>query len=239
MRRPVVELEQVQRIFDGTPPVEALKPASLVIYEGDYVAIVGPSGSGKSTLLHLLGLLDQPTSGIYKLDGIDVSELSESERAGVRGRRIGFVFQSFHLLAHRTAVENVMLAELYRKGRSKARRERAINALEQVGLGHRLDAFPTTLSGGERQRVAVARALTGEPSLLLADEPTGNLDSKTTGSVMELFDELHNGGLTIATITHDADVSARAQRRVWIQDGVLSEDDTSPRMVSVSGPVQP
>ncbi len=229
MRLPVVELDQVQRVFPGTPPVEALKPADLVIYEGDYVAIVGPSGSGKSTLLHLLGLLDQPTSGTYKLDGIDVSGLSEAERAGVRGRRIGFVFQSFHLLAHRTTVENVMLAELYRKGKPKDRRNRAVAALEQVGLGHRLDAFPTTLSGGERQRVAVARALTGEPSLLLADEPTGNLDSKTTGSVMELFDDLHRDGLTIATITHDSDVSARAQRRIRIQDGQLSEPDSESR----------
>ncbi len=225
MGLPVVELIQLQRVFDGNPPVEALKPADLVIDDGDYVAIAGPSGSGKSTLLHLLGLLDQPTSGSYFLDGIDVSELSEAERAGLRGRRIGFVFQSFHLLGHRTAVENVMLAELYRKGRPKERRARAIASLEQVGLGHRLDAFPTTLSGGERQRVAVARALTGEPSLLLADEPTGNLDSTTTASLMELFDELHSSGLTIVTITHDRDVSARAQRRVQINDGVLTEDE--------------
>lgn len=225
MSFPVVELNQLQRTFPGNPPVEALKPTDLVINDGDYVAIAGPSGSGKSTLLHLIGLLDQPTSGTYKLDGIDVSELSEVERAGLRGRRIGFVFQSFHLLSHRSAVENVMLAELYRKGRTSEKRARAVKSLERVGLGHRLDAFPTTLSGGERQRVAVARALSGQPSLLLTDEPTGNLDSATTASVMDLFDELHESGLTIATITHDRDVSARAQRRVQIIDGRLTEDE--------------
>lgn len=222
MTAPVVELVGASRVFPGTPPVEALKPTDLVIGSGDYIGIVGPSGSGKSTLLHLLGLLDTPSSGMYRLDGIDIASLSDGERAGVRSARIGFVFQSFHLLAHRSNVENVMLAEIYRPDSRKKRRERAIAALEMVGLGHRLDGFPTTLSGGERQRVAVARALVGQPSLLLADEPTGNLDSKTSAQMLDLFDDLHRQGLTLAIITHDDDVSERARRRVQIKDGVLT-----------------
>ena len=220
----VVELDNVSREFPGNPPVRALDGASLRIHEGDYVAIIGPSGSGKSTLLHLLGLLDQPTDGIYRLDGIDTRDLSERDRAGLRSSRIGFVFQSFHLLGHRTTVENVMLSEVYRPDSRAGRRERAEAALIQVGLSHRLDAFPTTLSGGERQRVAVARALVGKPSLLLADEPTGNLDSVTSAQILDLFDELHDGGLTLAVITHDEDVSERAQRRVRINDGQMTED---------------
>ncbi len=219
----VVELDEVSREFPGNPPVRALDGASLAIQRGDYVAIIGPSGSGKSTLLHLLGLLDEPTHGVYRLDGIDTRDLTESDRAGLRSSRIGFVFQSFHLLGHRTTVENVMLAEVYRPGTRSTRRKRAEDALRQVGLGHRLDAYPTTLSGGERQRVAVARALVGEPSLLLADEPTGNLDSVTSAQILDLFDDLHHSGLTLAVITHDEDVSERAERKVRINDGTLTE----------------
>ena len=219
----VVDLVDVTRSFPGTPPVEALKAANLQINKGDYVAIVGPSGSGKSTLLHILGLLDYPTSGTYYLDGIDTGTLSEPERAGVRSVGIGFVFQSFHLLNHRSTLENVMLAEVYRPGDSSKRKERATAALEQVGLGHRIEAFPTTLSGGEKQRVAVARALVGEPSLLLADEPTGNLDSVTSAQILDMFDELHQSGITLAVITHDDDVSERAERRIFINDGILTE----------------
>ena len=222
MTAPVVELAGAARVFPGTPPVEALKATDLVIETGDYIGIVGPSGSGKSTLLHLLGLLDTPTAGSYRLDGIDTSTLTDAQLAGVRSARIGFVFQAFHLLPHRTAVENVMLAEIYRPGGRQRRRERAVAALEMVGLGHRLDSFPTTLSGGERQRVAVARALVGRPSLLLADEPTGNLDSTTSAQILDLFDDLHRQGLTLAVITHDREVSARAERRVEIRDGVLT-----------------
>ncbi len=217
----VVELQQVSRTFPGTPPVEALKPTDLTINKGEYLAIVGPSGSGKSTMLHLLGLLDTPTKGTYFLDGTDTGALSERERAGMRSARIGFVFQAFHLLSHRTTVENVMLAEVYRPDSSTGRRERAIAALEMVGLAHRLDASPTTLSGGERQRVAVARALVSKPSLLLADEPTGNLDTTTGNQIMALFEELHGAGLTLAVITHDDEVSSRAQRQVRIRDGVV------------------
>ncbi len=223
MAIPVVQLDGVCRVFDSIPPVEALKPTSLSILDGEYVAIVGPSGSGKSTLLHLLGLLDAPTSGRYFLDGIDTSELSEPQRAGLRGSKIGFVFQSFHMLAHRTTVENVALAELYSTRSRHDRTRRAMAALEQVGLGHRLDAYPTTLSGGERQRVAVARAVVGEPSLVLADEPTGNLDSVTSDAVMDMLGALHGAGITLAVITHDPEVAARAQRRLTIRDGVVTQ----------------
>ena len=220
----VVALHGVSRIFPGPPEVEALRSADLLIERGDYLALVGPSGSGKSTLLHLLGLLDTPTSGSYLLNGIDTTALSEPERAGLRAAEIGFVFQAFHLLPQRSTVENVMLADVYRPGGRTDRRARAVAALESVGLGHRLDGNPTTLSGGERQRVAVARALVSEPSIVLADEPTGNLDSRTSATIMELFDDLHRRGLTIVVITHDDQVAARANRLVRIQDGILLAD---------------
>lgn len=220
---PVIELREVGRTFPGTPPVEAFKPSNLSIGRGEYVSIIGPSGSGKSTLLHLLGLLDRPTTGTYFLDGIDTGALGDNARAGMRGSRIGFVFQSFHLLHHRSALENVELAQIYNRMPRKERRQRAENALERVGLSHRLSATPRTLSGGERQRVAVARALVSEPSLLLADEPTGNLDTEMSDDIMEVFDGLHRGGLTLAVITHDLDVSHRAQRQVRIIDGTLLE----------------
>ncbi len=220
----VVDLRDVWRVFPSEPPVEALRAVDLRVAAGDYVAVVGPSGSGKSTLLNVVGLLDRPTRGEYLLDGIDTATLSDGQRAALRGRRIGFVFQSFHLLSHRTVEENVMLAELYRgaKGR-RGREQRALAALRRVDLGHRLGFLPTRLSGGERQRVAIARAIVGEPSLLLCDEPTGNLDSATTASVLELFDELRTQGLTVMIITHDADVAAHAERRVEMVDGRLRE----------------
>jgi putative ABC transport system ATP-binding protein len=221
----VVELRSVCRTFEGASPVYALVDVNLAIAESEYIAIVGPSGSGKSTLLNVLGLLDRPTSGAYLLDGVDTDGISEARRSALRGRRIGFVFQSFHLLSHRTVEENVMLAELYNGMARKGRRERAVAALERVGLGHRLGFVPTRLSGGERQRVAIARALVGSPSLLLCDEPTGNLDSQNTASVLDLFDDLRAQGLTIIVITHDQSVSRRAQRRVGITDGRLIEID--------------
>jgi putative ABC transport system ATP-binding protein len=220
---PVVVLDGVWRVFDTDPPVEALRDVHLVIQPGDYMAIIGPSGSGKSTLLNVLGLLDRPSDGRYLLDGIDTAVLSDSGRAAERGRRIGFVFQSFHLLSYRTIEENVMLSELYLGTSRKDRHRRAVEALERVGLGHRLGFEPIRLSGGERQRVAIARALLGEPSLLLCDEPTGNLDSRNTESVLDLFDELHGQGLTVAVITHDDGVAQRAQRRVRMIDGELSD----------------
>ncbi len=218
-RSPVVELAGVSRVFAGAVPVRALDDVSLSIDRGDYVSVVGPSGSGKSTLLHVLGLLDQPTTGTYHLDGHHTGRLSDAQRTAMRGARIGFVFQAFHLLAHRTATENVALAELYRPHSREGRHQRAVDALVRVGLGHRLEAFPDTLSGGERQRVAIARALVGHPSLLLADEPTGNLDTAASGSLLDLFDELHQTGLTLVVVTHDPAVSARAGRRVCMTDG--------------------
>ncbi len=226
MAEPVVELQGLARTFPGEPPIPALRPTDLVIETGDYVSVVGPSGSGKSTLLHLLGLLDRPTEGTYLLDGIDTGSLSDAERTGLRGARLGFVFQAFHLLAHRSTVENVMLAMLYRRSSASERRRRATEALEQVGLGHRIGHSPTKLSGGERQRVAIARALVSEPSLLLADEPTGNLDTTTSSEILDLFDVLHRTGHTLVVITHDPTTSGRAARRVRITDGALAEEST-------------
>ncbi|MFC4011945.1 ABC transporter ATP-binding protein [Nonomuraea purpurea] len=223
MPEPVIELDGICRDFPSQPPVRALDTVSLRVGRGDYLAIIGPSGSGKSTLLNVLGLLDRPTSGGYRLDGIDTTTMRDGARTRLRGDRIGFVFQSFHLLSHRSVVENVMLAEIYGRQSRKGRRERALAALERVGLAHRTEFPPDRLSGGERQRAAIARALLGEPSLLLCDEPTGNLDSRNTEAVLDLFDELREQGLTIVVITHEQEVSARAGRRVRITDGALTE----------------
>ena len=223
MPAPVIELRDLARTYPGPPPVPALRPASLVIEAGDYVAVTGPSGSGKSTLLHLIGLLDTPTAGRYLLDGLDTGALGDRHRSALRGSRIGFVFQAFHLLPYRTAHENVLLAQLYNRAPRAFRARAAADALDSVGLGHRLDALPTTLSGGESQRVAIARALVNRPSLLLCDEPTGNLDSRNAATVMELLGELNAAGLTIVVITHDPAVAARARRAVAIRDGELSE----------------
>ncbi|MBD0672199.1 ABC transporter ATP-binding protein [Streptomyces sp. CBMA156] len=222
----VIELAGVGRSFPGTPPVVALHPCDLTVGRNDYVAITGPSGSGKSTLLHLLGLLDTPTTGSYALDGIDTGRLSDRDRSTLRGRRIGFVFQSFHLLPNRTAEENVLLAQVYNRTPRAGRGEAARAALRQVGLGHRAHSLPTVLSGGERQRVAIARALVNRPSLLLCDEPTGNLDSANATTVMDHFAHLHGQGYTLVVITHDPAVAARAQRTVRISDGRL--DDGGP-----------
>ena len=220
---PVVELRDVSRVFPSDPPVFAVRPSNLTITSGDYLSIVGPSGSGKSTLLNLLGLLDRPTSGEYLLDGVPTGRLSEDERARLRGGRIGFVFQQFHLLPNRSVLENVLLATLYSGVPRAARQRLAQEALDRVHLSHRINFDPTLLSGGERQRVAIARAIVSSPGVLLADEPTGNLDINNSASVLDLFDELHRDGLTLVVITHDADVSARAQRRVEISDGHLRE----------------
>jgi len=220
---PVVQLVDVTRSFPGPPEVQALKSVNLRVERGDYLSIVGPSGSGKSTMLNLLGLLDRPSVGEYHLDGTSTSLLDENQRAIVRGGTIGFVFQSFHLLPHRTVLDNVLLATLYSGVPRAEREDRARAALDRVGLNHRLNFLPGTLSGGERQRVAVARAVVASPELLLADEPTGNLDETTGSEVMDLFEELHSDGLTLIVITHDQAVSDRAERRVRITDGRLSE----------------
>ncbi|MFJ4189940.1 ABC transporter ATP-binding protein [Kitasatospora sp. NPDC089509] len=221
--KPVIALHGVGRTHPGRPPVVALRPTDLTVHRGEYLAVTGPSGSGKSTLLHLLGLLDTPTIGRYELDGIDTGGLRDKDRSTLRGHRIGFVFQSFHLLPHRTAEENVALAQVYNRTPRRARSAAAVDALRLVGLGHRTDALPGTMSGGERQRVAIARALVNRPSLLLCDEPTGNLDSANAGAVLVQFDALHEQGYTLVVITHDPTVAARGQRRVSIHDGVLSE----------------
>jgi putative ABC transport system ATP-binding protein len=221
---PVILLNDLTREFPADPPFRALSAINLRVEKSDYVSIVGPSGSGKSTLLNMLGLLDRPTSGGYRLDGIETTTLKDGARTTVRGSRIGFVFQSFHLLPHRSVLENVMLAEVYGAGPRAGRRERAMRALEGVGLSHRMHFPPGRMSGGERQRAAIARALMGEPSLLLCDEPTGNLDSRNTGAVLDLFDDLRAQGMTIVVITHEYEVSDRAGRRVRITDGILTEE---------------
>jgi putative ABC transport system ATP-binding protein len=223
MSVPVIELRGLERTYPGPPPVRALRPADLVIEAGDYVAVTGPSGSGKSTLLHLLGLLDTPTGGSFLLDGLDTSALDDKDRSALRGRRIGVVFQAFHLLPYRTAVENVLLAQLYNQTPRGGRLQAAAAALAAVGLGHRLDALPVTLSGGECQRVAIARALVNSPALVLCDEPTGNLDSANAAALMGLLDELNAAGYTIVVITHDPVVAGHARRTIAISDGTLTE----------------
>lgn len=221
----VVELTGLGRTYPGPPPVPALRDVNLHVRRGDYLAIIGPSGSGKSTLLNVLGLLDRPTSGSYRLAGADVSRLTEKDRAAYRGQLIGFVFQSFHLLDHRTALENVTLGALYQPDKITNRGliDNAVRLLADVGLGHRLDSPPARLSGGERQRVAIARALINKPQLLLCDEPTGNLDSVNTANVLRLLDEVHAAGQTVVIITHDPAVARHALRRVSITDGTLTE----------------
>lgn len=220
---PVIELRDVTRSFPGPPEVQALKGINLRVSDGEYVSIVGPSGSGKSTMLNILGLLDRPTVGEYRLAGELTGGYTEDERAAVRARRLGFVFQAFHLMPRRTVLENVMLPMLYSGTPRAERSERARAALERVGLGHRVGFLPGLLSGGERQRVAVARAVVTQPRVILADEPTGNLDQATTADIMALFEELNAGGLTFVVITHDQSVADRAERRIRIADGRMSE----------------
>lgn len=220
---PIVELVDVTRFFPGPPAVNALRGVDLTVARGDYLAIIGPSGSGKSTMLNTLGLLDRPSTGRFRFEGIDVAELDDDARTALRARAIGFVFQSFHLLATRTVLENVMLAGTYAGVGPGDREELARAALARVGLEHRIDATPNRLSGGERQRVAIARAVSTSPRLLLADEPTGNLDRENSESIMRLFEQLGRDGLTIVMITHDAAVAEAAHRRVRINDGELSE----------------
>jgi putative ABC transport system ATP-binding protein len=224
---PVIRLSGVAYTYRGPPPVAALKPTSLVIHRGEHVAITGPSGSGKSTLLNLLGLLDKPTRGSIEIDGIDVGAAPERERAAVRAHRIGFVFQSFHLLPYRTSIENVMLAQVYSDEPRRHRHAAAMAALAQVGLDHRAHALPTALSGGERQRVAIARALVNRPSLLMCDEPTGNLDTATTRELTDLLESLHRAGATLVVITHNPVVASHAQRQIAIRDGELTENSSA------------
>lgn len=219
----VLELHKVGKQYGSEPAVYALVDVNLRLERGDWLAITGPSGAGKSTLLNIIGSLDRPTSGSYFFDGIDTANLTDKQRAGLRSQRIGFVFQAFHLLPYRTVLENVMLAEVYRKQSNHGRRARALAAIERVGLGHRADFLPGKLSGGERQRVAIARALVGSPSLLLCDEPTGNLDSKSSAAVLDLLEKLNQEGLTVIVVTHNEAIANRAARRVHIVDGSLTD----------------
>jgi putative ABC transport system ATP-binding protein len=225
MNRPVIDLVDVNKEYrSGSLSVHALDDVNLTITEGEFVAIVGPSGSGKSTLMHIIGCLDVPTSGVYMLGGEDVSTLDEDRLAEIRNRRIGFVFQQFNLLASLSAWRNVELPLMYSGMRRRERRERAMAALEGVGLGDRVDHRPGELSGGQQQRVAIARALVTEPALILADEPTGNLDSASTTEILGLLNDLHASGRTMILITHERDIAAAAERRVRIRDGRLTED---------------
>lgn len=221
---PLVSLSDVHRSY-GSPPVQACAGITIDIHHGELVAIVGPSGSGKSTLLNLVGTLDKPTSGIARIDGIDVNELDDRSLSALRAHRIGFVFQQFHLAEGTTTVDNVADGLLYVGVPKAERRRRAVIALKRVGLGHRLDHRPHQLSGGERQRVAIARAVVGEPPLLLADEPTGNLDSASGAAIVELLHELNQQGTTVVVITHDNELAAEFPRRIAIRDGRILSDE--------------
>ena len=222
---PVVALDEVTKTYrSGSLEVAAVRGVSLRIEQGEYVAIMGPSGSGKSTLMHIVGCLDVPTSGTYRLAGEDVSTLTEDDLANARNRRVGFVFQQFNLLPSMTALRNVEMPLLYARASRDERRERATRALERVGLSDRVDHRPGELSGGQQQRVAMARALVSDPDLILADEPTGNLDSHATADVLALLDELHEAGRTIVLITHESEVAAQARRVIRLRDGLVVED---------------
>lgn len=221
---PVLELVDVVKEYPGDPPVVALAGVSLRVYPGELVAIVGPSGSGKSTLLHLMGTLERPTRGLLRIAGEDTSSMSDKELSGLRAWRLGFVFQQFFLLDGMSVVDNVAHGLLYRGGRAADRRRMATAAIERVGLSHRAGHRPNQLSGGEQQRTAIARALAGRPALVMADEPTGNLDSGTGASILGLIRELHEEGTTIVVITHDHEVAASMDRRIEIRDGRVVSD---------------
>jgi putative ABC transport system ATP-binding protein len=226
---PVLELADVTKSYGSQPPVHALRGVSFAVQPGELVAIVGPSGSGKSTLLHLMGTLERPSAGRVSITGLDVAEMSDRQLAAVRASRIGFVFQQFFLAEHATALENVADGLFYAGVAVVERRARAAEALSRVGLGDRLAARPTQLSGGERQRVAIARALVGRPAIVLADEPTGNLDSATGQAIMALIDELHAEGATIVVITHEHEIAARIPRQITLLDGQIVTDSSRPR----------
>jgi len=225
MSEPIIRIRDLTRHYVmGTETVQALRGVSLDIGRNEYVAIMGPSGSGKSTMMNMIGCLDTPTSGEYWLNGQEVSQLTDDQLARVRNKEIGFVFQTFNLLPRATSLHNVELPLVYAGVSSKERRNRASAALQRVGLGNRMDHRPNELSGGQRQRVAIARALVNEPSILLADEPTGNLDSTTSEEIMQVFAELHRQGQTVIMVTHEADIAAHAERTVVLRDGRVETD---------------
>jgi putative ABC transport system ATP-binding protein len=225
---PVVKIEDLHKIYEsGEIPVHAVRGVSLEIHTKEFLALMGASGSGKSTLMNMLGCLDRPTRGRYLLDGVDVSQLEKNELADIRNQKLGFVFQGFNLLARTTAVENVELPCLYGQNRMSAKkmRERAMHCLDIVGLSNRADHMPNQLSGGQQQRVAIARALVNEPQLLLADEPTGNLDSRTSIEVMGVFQKLNEQGITIVMVTHELDIAHYCKRNLILRDGVIVRDE--------------
>jgi putative ABC transport system ATP-binding protein len=233
----LIKLEDIRRYYTvGTEVVHALNGVTFQVAKGEWVAIIGQSGSGKSTLMNVLGCLDTPTAGRYWLNGKDVSHMSDNELADIRNQEIGFIFQTFQLLPRETALGNVELPLIYRGMRAKERRERARAALDQVGLSHRVTHRPNELSGGQRQRVAIARALVTEPSLLLADEPTGNLDSATGLEIMGLFEQLHRAGHTICLVTHESTLAARCPRAIRISDGLIVNDGPGPQVALESRP---
>lgn len=220
----VLSLSNVVKTYAGTPPVRALRGVDLQIHSGELVSVVGPSGSGKSTLLHIMGTLDRPSSGRIHVAGYDIASLSDKQMSALRSRHIGFVFQQFFLLSDYTALDNVADGLLYTGIPARKRREMAAAALERVGLGHRLDQVSNKLSGGERQRVAVARAIVGNPAIVLADEPTGNLDTRSSDAIVGLLEDLNTDGVTIVVITHNREIAEQMPRRVGIRDGIIDYD---------------
>jgi putative ABC transport system ATP-binding protein len=233
MKTPIIDIKGITRDFQlGSETVNVLKGIDLLINKGEYVALMGPSGSGKSTLMNILGCLDTPTSGSYILNGKQVSEMHDDELAEIRNKEIGFVFQTFNLMPRTTALDNVALPMVYAGFSKDDRNKRATEVLTQVGLADRMDHKPNQLSGGQRQRVAVGRALVNKPSIILADEPTGNLDSKTSVEIMKLFGEIHANGNTVILVTHEEDIAAHAHRIIRLRDGIIENDIQNKEIVS-------
>ncbi|NER99523.1 MAG: ABC transporter ATP-binding protein [Symploca sp. SIO1B1] len=229
----IIRLEAISKVYgSGNTEVKALDNVNLIVEQGEYCAIMGPSGSGKSTAMNVIGCLDRPTSGCYYLDGLDVAHLGDADLAGIRNLKIGFIFQQFHLLPQLTALENVMLPMVYAGIPARVRRDLATEALQRVGLANRLNNKPNQLSGGQQQRVAIARAIVNKPVLLLADEPTGALDSKTTAEVMDIFTELNATGITVVMVTHEPEVARLTRRIVWFLDGKVVYSHLTPEEIS-------